>query len=161
MCTVLSSLRTCACPVTRASGVTITIPTPPWCSQLQELEQAVERAAANPDKFQLGQQEISSRKDWIFKTRRQADGIMSTMKAGKKGGAGAAAAAAAASTSVIPQHLMSEQEKQQLMMRQQDSNLEDIEQAVARIGNIGKTIGNELDSQVRAAQLGLYCCCCL
>jgi syntaxin 6 len=40
------------------------------------------------------------------------------------------------------------QQKQQLMIKQQDTQLEDIEAAVTRLGRVGLTIHEELETQV-------------
>jgi syntaxin 6 len=43
------------------------------------------------------------------------------------------------------------------MRRRQDADLDDLSESVARLGNVGLTIGEELDAQARVAAR-LPCC---
>eukprot|EP00195_Chlamydomonas_chlamydogama_P007372 CAMPEP_0202903680 /NCGR_PEP_ID=MMETSP1392-20130828/25747_1 /ASSEMBLY_ACC=CAM_ASM_000868 /TAXON_ID=225041 /ORGANISM="Chlamydomonas chlamydogama, Strain SAG 11-48b" /LENGTH=204 /DNA_ID=CAMNT_0049590977 /DNA_START=73 /DNA_END=687 /DNA_ORIENTATION=- len=119
--------------------------------QLSELTGAVERAAENPAKFNLTNEELSGRRRWIDNTRRQVDGVLDALKS-------AAAAppppsrqdaqkdrVAAANAKFVESEAM----KQAMIVRQQDEQLDDIEAAVARIGRLGKAMGEELEGQQR------------
>lgn len=114
--------------------------------QLKELEAALDRAAQQPQRFNLTVEEIASRRKWISSTRRQIEGMTDTLKT---------ATAAPVSNLEAKVHnanesfLGDEQSRQQLIMKQQDNELEDIEQAVTRLGRVGLTIHEELESQGR------------
>ncbi|GBF87781.1 hypothetical protein Rsub_00492 [Raphidocelis subcapitata] len=114
--------------------------------QLKELEAALDRAAEQPARFNLSQDEIASRRKWIAATRRQAEGMTNTLKTATAPPVNAAEAKAQKANEAF---LGDEQAKQQLIMRQQDVELEDIEQAVTRLGRVGLTIHEELESQGR------------
>lgn len=49
-------------------------------SQVKELEAAVDRAAEQPQRFNLTPDEIASRRKWIGTTKRQIDGMLETLK---------------------------------------------------------------------------------
>ncbi|KAF6264347.1 Qc-SNARE, Tlg1/Syntaxin 6-family [Scenedesmus sp. NREL 46B-D3] len=127
---------------TIASAVTDGCESLKW--QVNELDSAVNRAAEQPQRFGLTPEEIASRRKWISATRRQIEGMMDTIKT---------ATAARVNPAEEKLHkanegfLQGEGGKQQLMMKQQDSQLEDIEAAVTRLGRVGLTIHEELASQ--------------
>lgn len=140
--------------------------------QLKELDAAVDRAAANPQRFNVTSDEAAARRKWVAGSRRAVDAMLSTLDtaaAASKGAAGAAAAAGgggkggAAAGGGGGQHdafLGDELARQQLIVRQQDAELEDIEQAVTRLGRVGLTIHEELESQVGCAVLYALCVLC-
>ncbi|KAG2443171.1 hypothetical protein HYH02_009580 [Chlamydomonas schloesseri] len=116
--------------------------------QLNELDTAVDRASENPQRFNLTPEELSSRRRWITNTRRQLDGMKDTLRTATA----PAPAVSAAESKAIAQNdkfLSGQYETQQLVMKRQDQDLEDIEQAVIRIGRQGREIGNELAEQER------------
>ncbi|PNW82698.1 hypothetical protein CHLRE_06g290100v5 [Chlamydomonas reinhardtii] len=116
--------------------------------QLNELDTAVDRASENPQRFNLTPEELSSRRRWITNTRRQLDGMKDTLRTATA----PAPAVSAAESKAIAQNdkfLTGQYESQQLVMKRQDQDLEDIEQAVIRIGRQGREIGNELAEQER------------
>jgi hypothetical protein len=58
---------------------------PPFTSetpaeQLKELEAALDRAAEQPQRFNLSPDEIASRRKWIQSARRQLEGLLDTLK---------------------------------------------------------------------------------
>lgn len=125
--------------------------------QLDALVGAVDRAAENPANFNLTNEELSTRRRWIDSSRKQVDILEEALQ-------GALAAPPPPSkqrkqTGHDPaddrvreandRFVGSEAEKQALVMRQQDESLDDIEQAVSRIGRMGRAIGEELDGQSR------------
>ncbi|KAG2422428.1 hypothetical protein HXX76_016043 [Chlamydomonas incerta] len=116
--------------------------------QLNELDTAVDRASENPQRFNLTPEELSSRRRWITNTRRQLDGMKDTLRTATA----PPPAVSAAESKAIAQNdkfLTGQYESQQLVMKRQDADLEDIEQAVIRIGRQGREIGNELAEQER------------
>jgi syntaxin 6 len=49
-------------------------------AQLNELDNAVDRASENPTRFNLTPEELGSRRRWIGNTRRQVEGMKETLK---------------------------------------------------------------------------------
>eukprot|EP00878_Enallax_costatus_P008417 GHUV01008798.1.p1 GENE.GHUV01008798.1~~GHUV01008798.1.p1 ORF type:complete len:226 (+),score=54.80 GHUV01008798.1:292-969(+) len=112
--------------------------------QVNELDNAVNRAAEQAQRFGLTPEEIASRRKWISTTRRQITGMLDTIKTAT------AAPINAAENKVHKQNegfLQDEGSKQQMMLKQQDAHLDDIEAAVTRLGRVGLTIHEELESQ--------------
>jgi len=48
--------------------------------QVKELEAAVDRAAEQPQRFNLSTEEVASRRKWVTGTRRAIDGMLETLK---------------------------------------------------------------------------------
>ncbi|KXZ49371.1 SYP6 protein [Gonium pectorale] len=113
---------------------------------LNELDTAVDRASENPQRFNLTPEELSSRRRWIGNTRRQLDGMRDTLRTAT---APAPTMSAAESKAVAANDtfVTSQYSQQQAMLKRQDEDLEDIEQAVIRIGRQGREISNELSEQ--------------
>lgn len=112
--------------------------------QLNELENAVNRAQENPQRFNLSVDELNGRRKWITNTRRQIDGMTETLKTATAAPVNAAEARAIAGNDKF---VGGEMERQQFMVRQQDAQLDDIEQAVTRLGRVGLDIHEELGNQ--------------
>lgn len=113
--------------------------------QLTELDTAVDRASENPQRFNLTPEEISSRRRWVANTRRQVEGMKETLKT-----ATAAPPPPPVESRAIAANqnfLNNQYQSQQTMIKKQDLDLDDIEQAVIRIGRQGREIGNELHEQ--------------
>ncbi|GAX83411.1 hypothetical protein CEUSTIGMA_g10836.t1 [Chlamydomonas eustigma] len=123
--------------------------------QLKELAGAVEKASEDPAKFNLTNEELGTRRRWIDNTRDQVTTVHEALQ-------GALAAPPPPSHSsrgndvsadrvkeVNSRFVGTEVEAQSLIMRRQDEALDDIEQAVGRIGQLGRAIGEELDDQQR------------
>ncbi|GFR49902.1 hypothetical protein Agub_g12008 [Astrephomene gubernaculifera] len=114
--------------------------------QLNELDTAVDRASENPQRFNLTPEELSSRRRWISNTRRQLDGMKETLRT-------ATAPPPPLSTAESKQVAQNDKfvsgqfESQQVMIKRQDQDLEDIEQAVIRIGRQGRAMATELAEQ--------------
>ncbi|GIL81703.1 hypothetical protein Vretimale_1343 [Volvox reticuliferus] len=114
--------------------------------QLNELDTAVDRASENPQRFNLTPEELSSRRRWISNTRRQVEGMKETLRTATAPPPNVSAAESKA-VAANDKFLSGQYETQQLMLKRQDQDLEDIEQAVIRIGRQGREIGNELVAQ--------------
>lgn len=112
--------------------------------QLNELDGAIRKAAENPGRFNITSEELNSRKKWLQAALRQIEGMTDTLKTATAApilGTGSKAVAA------NDNFLKAATDRQQLIMREQDIQLEDIERAAGRIGDLGRTIGAELVSQ--------------
>jgi len=113
--------------------------------QLSELDAAVGRAAADPGRFNLTAQEIEGRRRWVTNTRRQVDGMSEALKTALA--APPPPSADAKFVAANDKFLSSQAGQQELVLKEQDQHLDDIEQAVTRLGRMGMTIHEELESQ--------------
>ncbi|KNC52141.1 Stx6 protein [Thecamonas trahens ATCC 50062] len=137
---------------------------------LQDLEETILIVERNPDRFQLSQAEISSRKDFVDETRaklkrlqdHQLDAraqVQSSQRAalmsvggsagGARGGSGSSKyarlddAIAADNNRFVGDQMAQRQE----VMAQQDLELGTVSDAVSRLKHMGEAIGDELDAQ--------------
>lgn len=114
--------------------------------QLEEIAGAVDRAAGNLAKFKISSDELDTRRRWIKDTHKQVKGIQDSLKKAP----GVTTVNSGGTPDAANDGFVSGQtERQALIIRQQDEHLDDIEQAVGRIGNMGRSIGEELDGQHR------------
>lgn len=116
--------------------------------QLNELNSAVDVAAENPARFNLTIEECNSRRRWIENTRRQVHGIKDSIKT----------ATAAGPNGPPPENrfiaandnfLKQEQAQQQRIIENQDKALDEIGARIVVVGQMGRTIGEELNAQGR------------
>lgn len=105
------------------------------------MQQAIEIASQDPAKFQLTTTELDTRQSWVRDTRRQITSIQESVKA-------------TSSRSTISRQerqndefLSSQKLEQEMVIKRQDEELDHVEQAVTRIGDVGRTIHGELGSQ--------------
>jgi SYP6 family syntaxin len=124
--------------------------------QLKELDSAVERASEEPARYNLTNEELSTRRRWIEMTRRQIEALQEGIK--KASAAPPPPRGAGFYDDSLSEERVreannrfvgSELERQALITRQQDHQLDEIEMGVLRIGQMGRTIGEELESQQR------------
>lgn len=120
---------------------------------INELDKAIDNAERNPQRFRLSQAEISERRKWIMSTRRQVEGISDGTLPPRQSAAPAqtpttaAAKLAAAVQDENEGFIRSEGDRQQMMMAHQDEELDVLSHHVVRIGELGREMGQELDSQ--------------
>ncbi|CAD7697909.1 unnamed protein product [Ostreobium quekettii] len=114
--------------------------------QLDELQSAINKAAQNPAKFDLNEAELERRKSWLSTTRRQISNMENSVKAateraqrGEPGSQGA--------VQKNDQFITDQRQQMEMITRQQDDQLEEINTAVGRLGQIGLTIHDELTTQ--------------
>ncbi|KAL4447615.1 hypothetical protein ABPG75_004834 [Micractinium tetrahymenae] len=126
------------------------------CSSLEymvaEIDKSIDAAERNPQRFNLGQAELSDRRRWVMSTRRQLSSISSGLSAGASGGGGGgldgpAGRLAAAVHDENDRFIRSEGDRQQLLMQRQDEDLDHLSHHVVRIGELGKEMGQELHLQ--------------
>eukprot|EP00210_Caulerpa_lentillifera_P009673 g9229.t1 len=113
--------------------------------QLDELQHAINIANHDPVKFNLTDIELNNRQSWITNIRRQINTIQESVKS------------SVLRTEKLTNNSRHEQEnqeflsnqklEQEMIIRQQDVELDHMEQAVSRIGHVGRTIHSELESQ--------------
>jgi syntaxin of plants SYP6 len=127
---------------------------------LHELERlAINPVEKDPAKFGLDASEVAGRRQWHAQTRDRVARVQGVLAAAAKAAADKAAAKGGGRGGPMrnlqdnvyvkenDRLLDDEHSRQQVIMRKQDKELEDIGQHVVRIGEMGKTIGKELDDQ--------------
>ena len=124
--------------------------------QVDEMDRAVSMAEKEPSRFNLAMDEIARRKDWASKMRSNINKITLSLEAAKGQAARAAhasltgTAASKLEGALIKENddfIASQQESQQMLLRKQDENLDELSGAVTRLGQVGLTIGEELQTQ--------------
>eukprot|EP00210_Caulerpa_lentillifera_P006052 g5784.t1 len=113
--------------------------------QLDELQQAIDIASQDPMKFNLTETELSNRQSWVKNTRRQINTIHESVKAAASRSDGVTGMSRQEREN--EQFLSNQKMEQEMVIRQQDEELDHMEKAVSRIGNVGRTIHGELISQ--------------
>lgn len=114
---------------------------------IDEIDRSIDAAEKNPKRFLLTQAEISDRRKWLMKSRRQIEAIINGNLPSKKQHLGVEEKLANAVEDENNDFIQSEGERQQLLMAQQDQELDVLNQHVVRIGELGREMGQELDSQ--------------
>ena len=130
--------------------------------QVQEMEGAVAMAARDPARFGLGPEEIERRRAWTTRTRSRIGKVTLALEAAQRGGGagrartshgsvGMAGTAGAklddARTRENDAFIDSQSSSQQTLLRQQDDSLDALSSTVTRLGQVGLTIGEELQIQ--------------
>ena len=118
--------------------------------QVDELSNAVAIAEKNPQRFKLSNPELSSRKQWIKETRAVIEKVRIATAAEAEQAAASGYNDGRFGSPYAAENeeaLQGEADNQSLLMRQQDEELEDLSGAVTRLGNIGLSISEELESQ--------------
>ena len=120
---------------------------------INELDKAIDNAERNPDRFKLSQAELSDRRKWIMSTRRQVEGVSDGTLPPKQAAAPAPAPTTATAKLAAAVHeenegfIRSEGDRQQQIMAVQDNELDVLSHHVVRIGELGREMGQELDTQ--------------
>ncbi|MEW5319549.1 MAG: hypothetical protein WDW38_010694 [Sanguina aurantia] len=107
--------------------------------QVRELEGAVERASENPSRFNLTIEELGSRRRWTTATNKQSIGCCNVVVCDRPS---PFPTPSSRPSPLFPCCAVA-------CCRQQDEDLTDIEEAVVRIGRVGRQIGEELEDQGR------------
>jgi SYP6 family syntaxin len=118
---------------------------------IDEIDRSIDAAEKNPTRFLLTQADISERRKWVMQSRRQveaiSDGNLPNLPAKSQKVNGVDAKLANAVEDENSDFIRSEGERQQLLMAQQDQELDVLNQHVVRIGELGREMGQELNSQ--------------
>ncbi len=122
--------------------------------QLEELDRATGMAERDFDRFKVDAAELASRRRWTANTKSRVETMradaQSVLDARRKG-AGAGGARGGGLDGAIAAnndgYLDREHDQQQLIVRRQDDELDDISTSIQRIGQVGLTIGEELETQ--------------
>mmetsp|Transcript_68173 Transcript_68173/g.215660 ORF Transcript_68173/g.215660 Transcript_68173/m.215660 type:complete len:245 (-) Transcript_68173:857-1591(-) len=131
--------------------------------QLEELDKAIGVAEKDPLRFGVDADEVASRRKWTTATRAQVTKMSARIAEEREFAAAAAKripdpSAASGSSSYTTRldsaiagendgYMASEGDQQALLMRKQDEALDDLSKSVARIGDVGLTISEELEAQ--------------
>ncbi|KAK3276365.1 hypothetical protein CYMTET_15552 [Cymbomonas tetramitiformis] len=123
--------------------------------QLGELDSATDFAARNFQRFQLDDDEVESRRKWTQSTRAQIDlmvvGVSETKNETRVGRGTSRSSLQDKLNSAIEDEnqdaINQSESEQQMLMREQDVQLDEISDHVTRLGQVGLTIGQELEDQ--------------
>ena len=137
-----------------ASQITSECESVQW--QLEELDRATAMAEQDFMRFKVDANELASRKRWTAATKtavsnaeRKARSVLDAAK--RRGPSGFDPSNASGYDQGIyaanDDYLNREHDNQQLLMRKQDADLDDISVSIQRLGQVGLTIGEELETQ--------------
>lgn len=132
--------------------------------QLDELSRAIDAADADKQRFQLSDAELRNRRQWVHEQREHVQAMLhelpddaakhSTNQASSESqympassSADGSHTAAAMAEQSNQRFVASKKEEQQRLVQQQDEELEQLSQGVVRLGEVGRTIGEELNTQ--------------
>mmetsp|Transcript_2199 Transcript_2199/g.4974 ORF Transcript_2199/g.4974 Transcript_2199/m.4974 type:complete len:255 (-) Transcript_2199:71-835(-) len=140
-------------------------------AMVADVAAAVQKAAENPARFHIDADEVKRRQQWVDGTRSQirayrskidsskmvvnveTGSILNALRAGStassapRDGGGAAAALERERERDNDDFLDAQERTTMQMMREQDSELDELGGAVRRLGDVGLTIGRELEEQ--------------
>lgn len=129
---------------------------------INEIDKSIDAAEKNPQRFKIGQAELSDRRRWVLSTKRKIEGIANNtlplqqhttttttnMNVAKDiSPRNATTKLAAAIREENDSFIASEAETQQVLMNRQDRELDELSHHVVRIGELGRDMGQELDIQ--------------
>lgn len=124
------------------------------CWQLEELDRATAMAEQDFMRFKVDAHELASRKRWTAATKTTVDELSAkanaVLEARKSRGAGYGGDGSRLDNAIgqaNDSYLGSQSDQQQLLMQRQDVDLDDISTSIQRIGQVGLTIGEELETQ--------------
>jgi SYP6 family syntaxin len=122
--------------------------------QLEELDRATAMAEQDFMRFKVDANELASRKRWTAATKAtvsdldaKAKAVIDARKARGGGYSGEGSRLDGAIGQQNDGYLNSQGDQQQLLMQRQDVDLDDISASINRIGQVGLTIGEELETQ--------------
>ena len=124
--------------------------------QLDELDRATAMAERDFARFKVDASELTSRKRWTAATKATASALCDkangAIEARKRRGAGYHGGdddGGASQRAANDGYIDAQSDQQQTLLRRQDVDLDDISASISRIGQVGLTIGEELDTQGR------------
>lgn len=85
--------------------------------QLNELDNAVDRASENPQRFNLTPEELASRRKWINNTRKQVEGMKETLRTANATRAAAVFNAESKAIAANDKFIQGQDQQQQLVMK--------------------------------------------
>ena len=125
--------------------------------QLNELDRATEAAERDPTRFRVSREELERRKAWTSQTRDRLNGLKGRVDNAIVSTSNTISSEQNRVKSVLDQNrntiddymLSDERAMQDQLFAHQDEQLEDLSHHIRTIGNVGKTIGEELEQQGR------------
>lgn len=115
--------------------------------QLDELQHAIEKATMNPEKFNLTSMELEKRQGWLTTTRKQISNMDHSVKSAAERARQGEPGAPNKYVQENDRFISDQHQQMDLIVRQQDQELEHVEKAVGRLGEVGLSIYNELNTQ--------------
>ena len=125
--------------------------------QLNELDRATEAAERDPNRFRVSREELERRKAWTSQTRERLNVLKGRVENATMNSSNSLNSEQNRVKSVLDQNrntiddymLSDERATQDQLFTNQDEQLEDLSHHIRTIGNVGKTIGEELEQQGR------------
>ncbi|CAL6270152.1 unnamed protein product [Bathycoccus prasinos] len=125
--------------------------------QLNELDRATEAAERDPNRFRVSREELERRKAWTSQTRERLNVLKGRVENMMMNSSNSLNIEQNRVKSVLDQNrntiddymLSDERATQDQLFAHQDEQLEDLSHHIRTIGNVGKTIGEELEQQGR------------
>ena len=125
--------------------------------QLNELDRATEAAERDPNRFRVSREELERRKAWTSQTRERLNVLKGRVENTMMNSSNSLNSEQNRVKSVLDQNrntiddymLSDERATQDQLFANQDEQLEDLSHHIRTIGNVGKTIGEELEQQGR------------
>lgn len=126
--------------------------------QLNELDRATEAAERDPNRFRVSREELERRKAWTSQTRdrlnvlkgRVENATMNNSSNNVNSEQNRVKSVLDQNRNTIDDYMLSdERATQDQLFANQDEQLEDLSHHIRTIGNVGKTIGEELEQQGR------------
>tara|TARA_B110000008_G_scaffold247127_1_gene258423 strand:+ start:264 stop:1019 length:756 start_codon:yes stop_codon:yes gene_type:complete len=125
--------------------------------QLNELDRATEAAERDPNRFRVSREELERRKAWTSQTRERLNVLKGRVENATMNSSNSLNSEQNRVKSVLDQNrntiddymLSDERATQDQLFANQDEQLEDLSHHIRTIGNVGKTIGEELEQQGR------------
>lgn len=112
---------------------------------LVAMDRSVDKAEANPERFQLDTRELSNRRQWIQDTRAHVEQIQRSVEHAEQG----FTAVAIPGNAGMDEEVGVARQQEQVMLEQQNQYLDQIAEAAGRVGQMGLAMGNELRDQER------------
>ncbi|CAL6269898.1 unnamed protein product [Bathycoccus prasinos] len=121
--------------------------------QLNELDRATEAAERDPNRFRVSREELERRKAWTSQTRERLNVLKGRVENMMMNSSNSLNSEQNRVKSVLDQnrntiddYMLSDEHQ---LFANQDEQLEDLSHHIRTIGNVGKTIGEELEQQGR------------
>lgn len=118
--------------------------------QVEELSKALDAAEKNTARFNLTQNDVAQRRQWILQTAREAERMLAAVTAPQPRQHEPSSPTRKLNKAIHEENerfIGGEGDRQMQMVRQQDDDLDQLGESVQRIGHLGLTIHEELEQQ--------------
>lgn len=120
-------------------------------ADLDEMENANRTAGATPGRFGIDRSSLAEREAFVNAARGQLHAIKRDIRRWAREARDRAVQEAREEVPPRPDPVLDQQMQQAVVFEQQDADLENLGKTVDRIGQIGRSIGDELEGQERYA----------